>query len=447
MSRSVWQATGYVGIFAGFALLMPLHAAAAPATVASAAAALTSVAPAALSAPESTAVGGANYSPHEEQNGVVDDAFASETLSTEATRGFLIDTGQGPMRIEPVGTNPVTGYITPSGSATLFANTATDADTAIRPTATGVRVYVQMRSPAAPTAYVWTVSLRGGAVAPASGGGAGISTPSGLAASLSDLQGIDARGNSVPVSLAVGENTNSFTVHVPSSTLAYPVVLSYDISMPAPDASLALATDMLMQPMAASNIYTVIPGWATVRNNNSGSYVQGNAAQGWHFDATYRPGAWYYGFAANDVQHCAWILASDLSNSGSTSTASCSGSAPATVYLSSFAAATNCHIPRPNPNGLCTDGTYTTAIACPNPTEYANVRPWGDPSTPLDAIPSRRLGVGQALYWRYVTLDSAYALVRDPNVPDGQANWYFVSTQCINPNAWLTAVVPDSNDY
>eukprot|EP00456_Euglypha_rotunda_P061323 TRINITY_DN5129_c0_g1_i2.p1 TRINITY_DN5129_c0_g1~~TRINITY_DN5129_c0_g1_i2.p1 ORF type:complete len:126 (+),score=17.07 TRINITY_DN5129_c0_g1_i2:206-583(+) len=62
------------------------------------------------------------------------------------------------------------------------------------------------------------------------------------------------------------------------------------------------------------------------------------------------------------------------------------------------------------------DGAAVATICAA--TEYANVNPLGGCCAARDAI--RTIPAGYTVAWRYVTLDGQFAMVRDPNVADGQ---------------------------
>jgi hypothetical protein len=38
---------------------------------------------------------------------------------------------------------------------------------------------------------------------------------------------------------------------------------------------------------------------------------------------------------------------------------------------------------------------------------------------------------GYQVFWRYVSRDNGYVMVRDPNVGTGQGNWAFVQRSCL----------------
>jgi hypothetical protein len=69
---------------------------------------------------------------------------------------------------------------------------------------------------------------------------------------------------------------------------------------------------------------------------------------------------------------------------------------------------------------------------------YGNVYPWRSATT-VGSDWLRTDGTGQQLFWRYVTKDGKWVLVRDPSVPDTsewRGRWAFVSRKC------LPAVLP-----
>lgn len=74
----------------------------------------------------------------------------------------------------------------------------------------------------------------------------------------------------------------------------------------------------------------------------------------------------------------------------------------------------------------CADGSQVTIQR--NCGVYANARPFTTTSG-LDFLRTRP--AGYQVFWRYVSRDNGYVMVRDPNVGTGQGNWAFVQRRCL----------------
>lgn len=154
-----------------------------------------------------------------------------------------------------------------------------------------------------------------------------------------------------------------------------------------------------------------------------GGYVIGNCAPGWHLHRTIKsdpvaPEGTYFdgGYIFGNFNGCGWVRADRDRQVGTGSYTACqSPSRNAYEFGSLF----NC------PPGWCSDGTYTTGSGCQL---YANYRPWSATPAPTDPIGGVQSG---AFYWRYVTLDGQYVMVRDPDIAAGYGNWAFVRRSCL----------------
>jgi len=166
----------------------------------------------------------------------------------------------------------------------------------------------------------------------------------------------------------------------------------------------------------------------TVRRAPS-SYVLGNApgGAGWTFDSETARSGWSYGYLYGDYNGCSWIQSTHLYRTGTTGNHYCSASGT-TFPMRSFAILKN--------STPSNDGYPVSTIAAT--TEYANVDPMGSIAArdPIRAVPA-----GYQVRWRYVTLDSQFVMVRDPNVATGDGNWIFVPRSALpNPLPKQTGV-------
>jgi hypothetical protein len=170
------------------------------------------------------------------------------------------------------------------------------------------------------------------------------------------------------------------------------------------------------------------------------SFVIGNAYPNWTDDvqgdpqfargpgnpngAAYR---WGYLFGEN-FDHCAWINNRDLSPGAHAKGSRCGS--PQEIDTAHFAATyTN-----GDRNDLVSDGSAThmqyNGAGCVDKNAYGNVAPWRVPATPANKV--GQVPNGKVLRWRYVSKDGHWVLVRDPNPPANQPNWYFVQRGCVS---------------
>jgi hypothetical protein len=85
---------------------------------------------------------------------------ATGTLATDAAGGFELD---DVLCMIPLQTTPAeTPAMVVNGDSALYANSAPDADTIVRPTASGVTVVESLRGPNAPTSFSWKLGLSPG---------------------------------------------------------------------------------------------------------------------------------------------------------------------------------------------------------------------------------------------------------------------------------------------
>lgn len=170
------------------------------------------------------------------------------------------------------------------------------------------------------------------------------------------------------------------------------------------------------------------------------SYVIGNAYPGWTDEVqgepqfSFGPGnphgvsyRWGYLFGEG-FDRCAWI--GDDASSGSKEEPGSRCGDPQEIdtpyFLSEYTNGIH--------NDLPGDGSLThmhyAGSGCSNRNGYGNVEPWRQPATPHNVV-----GVipdGAELRWRYVSKDGRWVLVRDPNAPSGQPNWFFVHRGCVS---------------
>jgi alpha-tubulin suppressor-like RCC1 family protein len=88
-------------------------------------------------------------------------ALTSSSTSKETPGEFAVDTPAGQLSFAPTETSP-TATKTPTivnGTAAVFAETAEETDTIVRPDALGAATLLELHSSSAPTAFSWEVSL------------------------------------------------------------------------------------------------------------------------------------------------------------------------------------------------------------------------------------------------------------------------------------------------
>lgn len=170
------------------------------------------------------------------------------------------------------------------------------------------------------------------------------------------------------------------------------------------------------------------------------SFVIGNAYPGWTDDVQGAPqfsrgpgnpnGAayrWGYLFGES-FDHCAWLDDREVHAVAHASGSRCGK--PQEIDTPYFLATyTN-----GEHNDLAGDGSDThmhyAGAGCADKNGYGNVAPWRVPATPANRV--GQVPDGKLLKWRYVSKDGAWVLVRDPALPAGQPNWYFVHRGCVS---------------
>jgi len=126
--------------------------------------ALREVAPAVTRASTPTVIAAGVYQPRLADEGsslAIEGSNAIGAVAEDPAQGFTLDADA--FKVVPLGLDgTATNATVVEGTTAVFANTSSGADTAIRPTATGVETFTQIRSAAAPETYSWRVDLVGG---------------------------------------------------------------------------------------------------------------------------------------------------------------------------------------------------------------------------------------------------------------------------------------------
>jgi len=181
---------------------------------------------------------------------------------------------------------------------------------------------------------------------------------------------------------------------------------------------------------------------ASIRNATPGSvgngYVIGAARNGWTFDEQYHDSSssgWAYGYIWGNFNHCGWVYNGNYGSSQGSTSSRCPGSPSYNYPYTDFTSSLNCQ------PGTCSDGSVAhinyTASGCTRPgSAYPNVNPFAVPANPTDYY--GQLPNGRTVYWRYVSKDGHWVMVRDPyylsesfNISP-PANWFFVAHNCLN---------------
>jgi hypothetical protein len=142
--------------------------------------------------------------------------------------------------MDGVSLTPVDEHGTPLGGAegvtdgtgVFFANTQTDADTVLKPSATGLEASTILRSADSPEALYYRVGLPQGARLVASSGGLGAEVlDEGVAiASVMPPTATDAAGTVVPVSMSVSGDTLVLSVKRGEGSYLYPIMVDPELS-------------------------------------------------------------------------------------------------------------------------------------------------------------------------------------------------------------------------
>lgn len=93
----------------------------------------------------------------------ITNGLLATTVATSPADGFTVANGLRQMVFHPVGlsTDAANGQLS-NDVAEVFANTWTDTDTVVRPSAVGAQSFLQIRSAAAPESFSWTIGLPAG---------------------------------------------------------------------------------------------------------------------------------------------------------------------------------------------------------------------------------------------------------------------------------------------
>jgi hypothetical protein len=157
-------------------------------------------------------------------------AAGAAAISTSAAGGFSLSSGDssvGTLSIKPVGvdTTATKGQVV-AGDAVVYADTDKAADTVVRPTATGIETFTQLRGRSAPESYSWTVDLPGNQKLLRQPDG-GINVVNGAGSTVASVLppwAKDADNKAVPVSFSVSGSTLTMTVAHHTGNFAYPII-------------------------------------------------------------------------------------------------------------------------------------------------------------------------------------------------------------------------------
>jgi hypothetical protein len=131
-------------------------------TATEARATLSDEAPGVTAPQTATIIGSGAFSPRLADEGAhysLGGSNAQGTVAQDPAEGFVLDG----LRVTPVNVaSAATDGVRAGDDAVVFANTAPGADTAIRPDATGLETFTQVRDVDAPETYAWRVSLSAG---------------------------------------------------------------------------------------------------------------------------------------------------------------------------------------------------------------------------------------------------------------------------------------------
>jgi len=102
------------------------------------------------------------------------------TIALSAESGFDVETDSGTLTVTPldIASEAGDGGLVAGGDAVAFANTGTDADTVVRPTADGIETFTDIRGADAPETFSWEIDLPGDeTLSKTSAGGVAITDP------------------------------------------------------------------------------------------------------------------------------------------------------------------------------------------------------------------------------------------------------------------------------
>jgi NHL repeat len=155
-------------------------------------------------------------------------AAAETTLTTDPEDGFVIDTPEGPVEVEPTTVGPeATDTDTAPETAAVVGNAASNSDSVLRPIYDGAVTFRSIRNSAGPTSYSWRVNLTGEqslvSIDPKM---AQVVHGDGRTAAFIEVElAHDATGKEVPTTLTVeAPDVITLTVDHKSQTFIYPVV-------------------------------------------------------------------------------------------------------------------------------------------------------------------------------------------------------------------------------
>lgn len=161
---------------------------------------------------------------------VVKGAAGAGKISTSAVGGFSLSSGDssvGTLTIKPVGVDATAtkGQVV-AGDAVVYADTDKAADTVVRPMATGIETFTQLRGRSAPESYSWTVDLPGNQklLRQPDGGINVVNGAGSTVASVLPAWAKDADNVSVPVSFSVSGSTLTMTVKHHARNFSYPII-------------------------------------------------------------------------------------------------------------------------------------------------------------------------------------------------------------------------------
>ena len=133
-------------------------------------------------------------------------APAETVIGDEPEDGFTVNTADGPMSVEPVGTSQAASPVeTTSDIATIASNTGSAVDTIIRPVYDGSMMFQSIRAPSGGDEFSWRVNLRPGQTLKSEGDRtvmvySSFGTPH---FAINVMQAHDAIGSNVPTTLSV----------------------------------------------------------------------------------------------------------------------------------------------------------------------------------------------------------------------------------------------------
>ncbi|HTA12020.1 MAG TPA: DUF6531 domain-containing protein, partial [Solirubrobacteraceae bacterium] len=117
------------------------------------------------------------------------------------------------------------------GAGVLYANTQSDADTLVKPTASGFEADTMLRSVESPERLAFRVGLPAGArlVAEKDGAGAAVVARGRVVAVVSEPTAVDVAGTTVPVSMTVAGDLLELTVRHRAGEYQYPIAVDPDV--------------------------------------------------------------------------------------------------------------------------------------------------------------------------------------------------------------------------